>query len=208
MLERGREKVAGADADANGQAAFLGAAGGVLADGEARVDAGAGKEVAADGGAGALGRDHDDIHVPGRNDARLVLVGNREAMREVECVPGFQVFLHHWPDSALGGIGDKHLDDRAPADALVNLEQGFARHPAILDGAVPVALEGAGLANDDVEAVVAQVQRLGRPLHAVTNDGDNFVLKHLPSLGHREFLPRDDLFFCSAKIDNHTFSFA
>ena len=47
VLERGREQIAGADADADRQAAFFGAAGGVLLDGEAGIDARAGEEIAA-----------------------------------------------------------------------------------------------------------------------------------------------------------------
>ena len=43
--------------------ALAGAAGGVLGDGEAGVDADAGEEVAAHGGAGALGGDQDHVHV-------------------------------------------------------------------------------------------------------------------------------------------------
>ena len=73
VLEGGREQVAGADADAERQAALLGAAGGVLVDGEAGVDAGAGEEVAAHVQARALGRDHDHVHVLRRDDAGLVL---------------------------------------------------------------------------------------------------------------------------------------
>ena len=49
VLEGGGEQVARADADAEGEAALFGAAGGVLEDGVAGVDAGAGQEVAAHG---------------------------------------------------------------------------------------------------------------------------------------------------------------
>ena len=45
------------------------------------------------------------------------------------------------PDGALGGVGDQHLDDRAAADGLVDVEQGLAGDPAVLDRAVPIALE-------------------------------------------------------------------
>ncbi len=106
------------------------------------------------------------------------------------------------PDGALGGVGHEHLDDGAAPDGFVDFEQGLAGFPAVLDGAVPVALEGAGLADDDVEAVVAQVERLRRALDAVADDGDGFVLEHLAGLGHGEFLPRDDFFLDSAKINS------
>ena len=149
-----------------------------------------------------FGRDHDDIHVLGRHHAGQVPVGDGEAVREIERVAGLEVLLHHGPDGALGGVRHQHLDDGAAAHGLINLEQGLARHPAVLDRAVPVALESAGLADDDLEAVVAQVERLGRPLHAVADDGDRLALEHLARPGHREFLARDDLFLRSAKIDN------
>ena len=169
-------------------------------DGEARIDARAGKEIAAHRGAGALGGHHDDVHVLGRHHAGLLLVGDGEAVREIEGVARLEVLFDQRPDGALGGVRHQHLDDGAPAHGLVDLEQRLARHPAVFDRAVPVALEGAGLADDDLEAVVAQVQRLGRPLHAVADDGDRLALEHLARLGHRELLAGDDLFLRSAEI--------
>ena len=123
-------------------------------------------------------------------------------MREVKRIARLEILLHDRPDGALGGVRDQHLDNRAAADGLVDLKQGFARHPAVLHGAVPVALESAGLADDDVEAVVAEIQRLSGALHAVADDGDDLVLEHLAGLGHREFLARDDFFLCSAEIND------
>ena len=76
VLEGGGEQVSGADADADGQAAFFGPSGGVLANGKAGVDAGAGQEIAAHGGAGAFGGHHDDVHVFGRHDMGVFLVGD------------------------------------------------------------------------------------------------------------------------------------
>jgi hypothetical protein len=44
--------------------------------------------------------------------------------------------------TALGGVGHQHLDDGAAPGGLLDVEQGLAGHPAVLDRAVPVLLEG------------------------------------------------------------------
>ena len=135
-----------------------------------------------------FGRDHDHVHVLRRDDAGLFLVGDGKAVREIQRGAGLEIFLHHRPDGALGGVGNEHLDDGALLHGFLDVEQRLAGLPAVGDGAVPVALERLGLADDDVEAVVAQVQSLRRALHAVADDGDGLVLEHLAGAGHREFL--------------------
>ena len=184
------------------QAAFLGASGRVLLDGEARVDARAREEIAPHRCAGALGRHHDDIHVLRRHHPGLFPVGDREPVREIQRVARLQVLLDHRPDGPLRRIRHQHLDDGAPAHRLINLEQRLARHPAVLHRPVPVPLECAGLADDHLETVIAQVERLGRPLHAVADNRDRLALQHLARLGHRKFLPRDDLFLRSTEIND------
>jgi hypothetical protein len=90
---------------------------------------------------------------------------------------------------------------RAGSDTII-VHQEVSPH---LDRTIPIPLELAGLADDDIEAVVAEVQRLGRALNAVTDDGDDFVLEHLAGSRHGEFLPCDDLFLHSAEVDHcHT----
>ena len=45
-------------------------------------------------------------------------------------------------------------------------------------------------------------KRLGRPLHAVADDRDDFVFQHLARLRHRELVPRDDFFFRTAEVND------
>ncbi len=201
LLEGGREEVAGADADAEGDATFLGATRGILAHGVARVDSSAGKEVAADIQARALGRDHDHVHVFRRDDARLALIDDGESVREVHGVAGFQVGLDGWPDFSLGGVGDKDLDDGAALDGLRDGEEGFTGDPAVLAGAVPVTLEFRCLADDDVEAIILQVKCLGGALDSVADDGDGFFFQDFARLGNRELLAGYHGFILAAKIN-------
>ena len=208
LLERGREQVTRADGDADGQAALLGAARVILADCETGIDACAGEEVAAHIQAGAFRRDHDHIDILGRNDARLILVHDGEPVREVDRIAGLQVFLDRRPYGALGGVGHQQLDDGRFLNRRLDVEQGFPGHPAVLDGAVPVALELRCLADDHVEPVVLHVEGLGRPLDAVADHGDHFVLQDLVRFREREFLARNDFLFDAAKINlSHMFSF-
>ena len=55
--------------------------------------------------------------------------------------------------------------------AMIRLDGG---DPTVGDGFVP-GLGVLALTNDDVETVVAQVQRLARALYPVADDGDRFV---------------------------------
>ena len=113
-----------------------------------------------------------------------------------------KVFQHVRPFGLLSRIGQKILDDCRFADDFPDIfEQRFPFHPSVSHCIRP-ALSALPLTNDDVDPVVAQVQRLGRPLHAVAEDGDRLALQHLARLRHREFLSRNDLFLRSAKIND------
>ena len=81
ILERGREEIARADGDTDGERQKRRVAGRVLGDGERRVDARAVEEVAADVSARALGRDHDDVHVRTGLDAGQFVVDVGETVR-------------------------------------------------------------------------------------------------------------------------------
>jgi hypothetical protein len=201
LLEGGREQVARAHRDAESHGAILGAAGGVLLDGEAAVDAGARQEVAAHVQARALGRDHDDVHVGGRNHAGLILIDDGEAVREIDGVALLEVLLDRGPDGLLRGVRHQHLNDGALLGRFLDFEQGLARHPAVGDGAIPVPLERGRLADDDVEAIVLHVERLGRTLDAIADHRDGLVLENLERLLDRELFARDDFFFDSTEID-------
>src|SRR6516164_4931945 len=70
--ERRGEKISGADANADRQAAFFGATGAILLDGKARIDTGTGQKIAPDGSARTFGSGHNYIDVFGRDDSGLI----------------------------------------------------------------------------------------------------------------------------------------
>src|SRR5262249_31786872 len=113
----------------------------------------------------------------------------------------FEVLLHNGPDRSLSGIRHQHLDDRSALDRFFDFKEGLAWLPAVFERSIPVALELAGLADNDVEPVVAQVERLGWALDTIPNDGDDFVFEDLARFGHGKLFARDDLFFHAAKIN-------
>ena len=84
LLEGGLVEVAGADGDTEGDGLLLGLASDVLVDGNGGVDTAALTEEGADGAAGALGGDEDDVDVGGNLDLGEVLEDGREAVGEVE----------------------------------------------------------------------------------------------------------------------------
>lgn len=84
LLESGLVHVSGTDGNTKGDGLLLGLAGDVLVDGDGRVDTTALAEEGADGTAGALGSDEDDVDVGGDFDLGEVLEDRREAVGEVE----------------------------------------------------------------------------------------------------------------------------
>src|SRR5262249_33240597 len=116
-------------------------------------------------------------------------------------VAGFEVLFDLRPHGALGGVGEEHLDDGAALDGFLDVEERLAGDPAVADGAVPTAGFGA-LADDDLEAVVAEVERLGGALDTVADDRDGFAFQDLARPRHGEFLAGDDFYLRAAKIDD------
>jgi hypothetical protein len=84
LLEGGLVHVSGTDGDTEGDSLLLGLAGDVLVDGDGGVDTAALAEESADGAAGALGRNEDDIDVGGDFDLGEVLEDGGETVGEVE----------------------------------------------------------------------------------------------------------------------------
>ena len=82
------------------------------------------------------------------------------------------------PRLALGGIGEQVHDDGAAGDGLVDLEEVLAGDPAVLDGILP-RLTVLAHADDDVEAVVTEVEALAVALRAVADEGEGVVLEVL-----------------------------
>ena len=112
---------------------------------------------------------------------------------------GGEVLLHRRPDRDLGGVGNEELDDGRLLAGLLDLEEVDTRHPAVGHGlVVGLALT---LANDDLEAVVFQVQGLSGALHAITDDRDNLVLQDLTRFFQGELFAGHDVLVDSAEID-------
>ena len=83
-FEIGLEEVSRADADAQRHHAFEGAARGVLEHRIARIESAALEEHAPQRGSRAFRGDQDHVHVGRGHDARALLVGDAEAVGEIE----------------------------------------------------------------------------------------------------------------------------
>jgi len=88
LLECGLVHVSGTDGNTEGDGLLLGLAGDVLEDGNGGVDTTALTEEGADGAAGTLGGNEDDIDVGGDVDLGEVLEDGGETVREVESLRG------------------------------------------------------------------------------------------------------------------------
>ena len=144
--------------------------GGVLVHGYQPGNARALEELPPHEVAGALGRDERHVDVRRRHD---LLVVDREAVAEHQHVAGGDPVLDaRLPDLAVQLVGDEHHHD-------VALAGGVSR----LDHAQAVALrrgDAAGLgtqADDDRDAGVLQVQRVGMALRAVADDRDGLAVE-------------------------------
>jgi hypothetical protein len=84
LLEGGLVHVSGTDGDTEGNSLLLGLAGDVLEDGNGGVDTAAFTEESANGAAGALGSNEDDIDVGGNFDLGEVLEDGGETVGEVK----------------------------------------------------------------------------------------------------------------------------
>ena len=84
LLEGSLVHVSGTDGNTEGNSLLLGLAGNVLVNGNGRVDTTALTEKSADGTAGALGGDEDNVNVLGNLDLGEVLEDGRETVGEVE----------------------------------------------------------------------------------------------------------------------------
>ena len=82
------------------------------------------------------------------------------------------------PCLGLSGIGEEVHDNGGLANGLVDIEQVLARNPAILHGVLP---RGTVLSytDDDVQAVVTEVETLAVTLRAVADEGEGVVLEVL-----------------------------
>ena len=199
LLEGGFEQVSRSDADTECNDTVVSAARSILIDGIARIESLALKEQTAQRRSRTLRSDHDHIHVGRRNDASTVIVGDAEAVREVECLAGRQVLLHGRPYGNLTRIRQQILNDSTAFAGLFDIEQVLSRNPTVCYGLVP-RLRVLALTHNDIETVVLQVERLARSLNSVTDDGYYFILEHLACLAERKLFAGYDILFDPAKI--------
>lgn len=80
------------------------------------------------------------------------------------------------PGLRLGGVTEQVHDDGALGDGLVDLEQVLAGDPAILYGVLP-RLSVLAHADDDVQAVVTEVEALAVALGTVADQSEGVVLE-------------------------------
>jgi hypothetical protein len=92
LLECGLVHVSGTDADTESDSLLLGLASNVLVDGDGGVDATALTEEGADGTAGALGGNEDDVNVGGDFDLGEVFEDGGETVGEVESLSQVRYF--------------------------------------------------------------------------------------------------------------------
>lgn len=178
LLKGGLVEVAGADGDTEGDSLLLGLASDVLVDSEGGVNTTALTEERADGTAGTLGGDEDDINVGGNIDLGNVLEDGGETVGEVEGLALGDLGLEGGPGLGLGSIGEQVHDDGTAGDGLVDLEQVLALNPAILKGVLP-RLTVLSDTDDDVQAVVTEVETLTVTLRTVADEGEGVVLEEL-----------------------------
>lgn len=82
------------------------------------------------------------------------------------------------PSLGLGSIAEQVHDDGTLGDGLVDLKQVLAGNPAILNSIVP-RLSVLAHTNDDVQAVVTEVETLAVTLRTVADQGKGVVLEVL-----------------------------
>ncbi len=80
------------------------------------------------------------------------------------------------PGLGLGSVGKQIHDDGTAGDGLIDIKQVLAGNPAVLLGILP-RLAALAHADDDVEAVIPQVEALAVALGAVANEGEGVVLE-------------------------------
>lgn len=203
LLEGGLVEVAGADGNTHGDGLLEGLAGDVLVDGDGAVDTTALLEERAHGAARALGGDEDDVNVGGDLDVSAVLEDGGETVGEVESLQYVSVLcrvmlwrksaevwvfsthlalgehgLEVGPGLLLGGVTEEVHDNGTSLHSLVDLEEVDAGLPAVLDGLLPGSTIFPDTDND-VQAVVAEVEALAVTLGAVADEGHGVVLEVL-----------------------------
>ena len=123
------------------------------------IDAAALFEECAYGLARSLWRAKDHIDIFRRDNVGVVLVDNREPVREVEGLALLDVWFDCGPGLGLRSIGEEIHDDGSLLERLLDGEEVFASDPAVLLGELP-AVSAFAHADDNVEPVIARIEPL------------------------------------------------
>jgi hypothetical protein len=97
-------------------------------------------------------------------------------------------------------VGKQVLEDRSPLGRLFKGEKSFAGDEAVFNGLLPGRAAFA-LADDDPDAIVAQVECLPRSLNAVAENRHDFILQHFLRPTQGKFLGGHHIFPHPAEID-------
>lgn len=76
----------------------------------------------------------------------------------------------------MSSITEKVHDDATLRDSLVNLEEVGSGDPAILDGLLPGCTVLSDT-NDDIQAIVTEIETLAMALRSVADQGKSIVLE-------------------------------
>jgi hypothetical protein len=128
LLEGGFIHVSGAHSDTESNGLLLGLTGNILPNGDARVDATTLLEKSSNSSARTFGSNKDDINIRRWDNSGIVLVDDRETVREVQCFAFGNQGSQLGPSLRLGSIRQQVHDDCTPVDSLFNREQGFSRN--------------------------------------------------------------------------------
>lgn len=186
LLEGRLVQVATADSNTQRDSFLFCFAGDVLVDSNGGVDTSAFTEKGADGSAGALGSNEDDINVLRHVDLGQVLEDRGEAVGEVESLlevsdsmqrslgdPDLslgELRLDGRPGLRLGSVREQVHDDGTLRNGLINLEQVCTWDPAILLCFFPRCAI-LSHTNDHVQAIVSEVEALTVTLRAIADKG-------------------------------------
>jgi hypothetical protein len=166
---------------------------------EGGVDAASGEKVVAHRQSRAFGGDEDDIEVALGYDARVLLEDNSEAVREVECVAGLELGLHHRPHLDLSGIREQVLENRSSCGSFLDFKERFALNPAVGQRLVPTA--SSAHSEDHLEALIAHVQPLSSSLRSVTENRRHFLVKDALAALYRIIRALDNDFRMAGDVD-------
>jgi len=192
LLEGGLVQVATADSDTQCDSFLFCFASDILEDGNRGVDASAFTEKGADGSAGALGGNENDIDVGRHIDFSQVLEDRGEAMGEVKGLSESVIKSYYHLEGSYLSLGELRLDGRPSlglrsvgeqvhdngtlGNGLINFEKVCAWDPAILLCFFPRCAI-LPHADNHVQAIVSEVETLTVALRAIADEGESVVLE-------------------------------